>query len=256
VRVKQLVKRAVIDALANQGYSLERMSELGRLADLHGSDKGTRMSAHRYTRVYDRLFHSLRSEHITFVEIGLMRRESRRASTGTDGTNPVPMNRAPSLEMWRNYFPNATIFGFDIDDFSSVKIDRCAILRGDMSCVDDLRRLTQAVGGPIDVLLEDGSHASHHQQIALGSLFPSIRSKGIYLIEDLHWQDERFEKAEAVKTKDILRRFQVEGVFVSQFLSQEQQAYIQDNLERVWLFDSLTSEVDDSTDALAVLIKK
>jgi hypothetical protein len=29
-----------------------------------------------------------------------------------------------------------------------------------------------------------------------------------------------------------------------------------ENVERVWLFDSLTKEVDDASDALAVLVKK
>ena len=164
--------------------------------------------------------------------------------------------KLPSLEMWRSYFANAAIFGFDIDDFSSVKLDRCMILQGDMSSSDDLSRLIQAVGRPIDVLIEDGSHASHHQQIALGWLFPHIRSKEIYVIEDLHWQDPRVERAGAQKTRDILRKFQVDGVFASQFLSREQQAYIQNNVERVWLFDSLSSDVEDATDALAVLIKK
>ena len=41
--------------------------------------------------------------------------------------------QAPSLEMWRRYFPKAKLFGFDIDDFSSVEIDGCVILQGDMS---------------------------------------------------------------------------------------------------------------------------
>lgn len=158
--------------------------------------------------------------------------------------------------MWKTYFREAKIFGFDIDDFSDVKIDNCIIVQGDMSSPNDLSRLISAVDRPIDILIEDGSHASHHQQIAFGFLFPHIASGGLYVIEDLHWQDPTVEKKGAPKTRDILRRFQNDGVFASPFLSTEQQKYIQANIKNIWLFDSLTTEVDDPSDALAVVLKK
>jgi hypothetical protein len=158
--------------------------------------------------------------------------------------------------MWKNYFPNAEIFGFDIDDFSGVKIDRCTTVRGDMSSPADLERLVSTVGRPIDILLEDGSHASHHQQIALGTLFPHLRSDGIYVIEDLHWQDSSIEKPDSPKTRDILRRLQVDRVFESPFVSPEQRSYIERNVKAIALYDSLTLDVADGTDALAVLVRK
>jgi hypothetical protein len=256
--MKQLVKHAVTRALASQGYSLGRINELARLADLYGSDKGTRMSGHCYTRVYEQLFRPLRYERLVFVEIGLLRVDidARRVGNGAEGTAAIEAGRAPSLEMWRDYFPNAEIFGFDIDDFSRVRMERCTILRGDMSSPADLERLARTIGRPIDVLIEDGSHVSHHQQIALGALFPRVKSKGMYVVEDLHWQDARVEKAGAPKTRDILRKLAVNRVFDSPFISEEQRKYITDNVEKVSLFDSLTCEVSDTSDALAVLVKK
>jgi hypothetical protein len=169
---------------------------------------------------------------------------------------PAMASVAPSLEMWRAYFPNADIFGFDIDDFSRVKIDRCRIVRGDMSSRDDLAGFVRTIGHPVDILIEDGSHTSHHQQIALGYLFRYIRPGGLYIIEDLHWQDEDEERSDAPKTRDILRRFQIDGSIRSPYFTREERGYIEENLEKVYLFDSSSWEVDDTSDALGVMVKK
>ena len=54
--------------------------------------------------------------------------------------------------MWREYFPNARIVGFDIADFSKVPvIPGVRIMRGDLGDVDVLRRLI-AVGPRTRVL--------------------------------------------------------------------------------------------------------
>jgi hypothetical protein len=66
----------------------------------------------------------------------------------------------------------------------------------------------------------------------------------------------RIEKKDAPKTRDILRRFQIDRIVESPFLSVDQRKYLEEHVDRVWLFDSLTKEVDDSTDALAILCKK
>jgi hypothetical protein len=258
MRLRQVVKQAAIRLLARQGFLVQRADELTRLADLCGSDKGTRLSAHRYTRIYDQIFRPLKHDRLALVEIGLLRvdDDKRRVSNGTEGADAIGATRAPSLEMWRTYFPNAQLFGFDIDDFSGVTIDRCTILQGDMSSRADLKRLASAVGRSIDILVEDGSHVSHHQQIALATLFPHLKSGGIYVIEDLHWQDDRIEKTNAPKTRNLLRALLVNGVFDSPFLSADEKQYLEEHVVSVSLFDSLTRDVADSTDALAVLVKR
>jgi hypothetical protein len=239
-------------ALVRQGYLLRRIGRLTYLADRFGSDKGTQFNAHLYTEIYARLFEPLREHRLTIAEIGLLRLGDKRRFGGIRSS---PSAAAPSLEMWRDYFPKADIFGFDIDDFSAVKIDRCKIIRGDMSSRDDLAKFVGAIGNPIDILIDDGSHTSHHQQIAFGYLFNYIRSGGIYVIEDLNWQDESKENSNAPKTRDVLRRFQLDGLIVSPFFLPEEQAYVQKNVRKVYLFDS-AQPIQDPTDALGVIIKK
>ena len=238
---------------------LSDLDEVTRLADSFGSDKGTRDDAHGYARIYQRFFEPLRRQHITFLEIGLHRPESdgrRSSGNAAEGTTDAVATKAPSLQMWRTFFPKAKIFGFDIDDFSAVHLDRCSILRGDMASPSDLKRLMQIINAPIDVVIDDASHASHHQQIALGHIFPHVRPGGMYIIEDLCWQDRYLEPVGVPKTRDLLRRFQAIGVFASPIISAEQSRFVQHSVEKVWLFDSLTTRLNDPTDALAVLIKK
>jgi hypothetical protein len=253
--------------IARAGYSIRKLNELTRLADKYRSDKGTCFSAHLYTRVYERYFRSIKNDTISILEIGLLRTEEdkRRPLSAVEGATSGAASRAPSLEMWRSYFPNATLYGFDIDDFSRVNISRCKIIRGDMSSRDDLSRLSRQLDAPLDVIIEDGSHASHHQQIALGTLFPHVRSGGLYIIEDLHWQDALLEKPNAPKTKDLLNRFKVTGKFESPFLSETERAAFERNVDDLSLFDSLTLELcsdhsllpgGDASDAIAIIRKK
>src|SRR5262249_37848129 len=112
------------------------------------------------------------------------------------------------------------------------------------------------VGRSIDIVIEDASHVSHHQQIALASLFPLLRSGGIYVIEDLQWQDESLERSDVLKTKDVLRRFQLDAVFRSWVCSAEECRYLEENIGEINLYDSLSSAFPDMTDALAVLTKR
>lgn len=251
------IKAAVKQLMQRNGLSLNRADDLTRLADEFGSDKGNNLSSHGYTRIYSRLFERMRQREIILLEMGLLRADmdGRRLTNAAEGRTGASGTLAPSLEMWRAFFPKARLYGFDIDDFSDVFIERCTIVRGDMSSAVDLGQLVQIIGKPIDIVIDDASHVSHHQQIALGHLFPYVRPGGMYIMEDLHWQDSTLEVSGAPKTRDILRRLQAIGIFESPFLTMQQCKYVAANLEALRLYDSSTREVDDGTDALAILTK-
>jgi hypothetical protein len=93
---------------------------------------------------------------------------------------------------------------FDIADFSNVSLSNCRILQGDMSSREDLSRLLTL--GPFDIVIDDGSHASPHQQIALACLFPHVAPSGFYFIEDLNSQPLALERADVPQTRTLLRR--------------------------------------------------
>ena len=171
--------------------------DLTRIASRYRTDKGvTYYPFHGYTRHYHRFFGPLRHRPITMLEIGLARKRDRHD----------PRVTCPSLELWAEYFPRATIAGFDIDDFSMVHQQRTRIFRGDQGEERDLLQVT-ATFPRLDIIIDDGSHASFHQQQALKTLWPYLAPDGIYAIEDLDEQPAGLEASlpESPKTRDLLK---------------------------------------------------
>lgn len=225
---KRVRLRTRIRDFANQ----LRRDKLTKLCNKYGTDKGdTVAGCHGYAAIYHSFFKDLRDKEMSVCEIGLCR-------TST--------TKVPSLTVWRNYFSRAKLFGFDIDDFSTVKIPNCTIVRGDSSSREDLRKLGDL--GPFDIVIEDASHASHHQQITLAALFPFVKSGGLFCIEDLHYQPEDLEPKDAPKTRDVIR-----NGYQSPYIQDSEAAFLRANVKSVRFFDSNDKRNEDSHDALVII---
>jgi hypothetical protein len=131
------------------------MTNLTQPANQYNSDKGDRAGCcHCYANLYDQIFEPFPQEEISFLEIGLQREASQHASD------------CPSLRMWLECFPKATVNGFDIADFSNVELPQARIFQGDQGNVADLERVAAEEAGPFDVIINDGSHASFSHPLA------------------------------------------------------------------------------------------
>jgi hypothetical protein len=194
-------------------------SNLTTLANNMASDKGTIHGSppHRYTLLYDLILDRYRSGAINFLELGL-------AVGGPEIGGPVDRQvQSPSVRMWLSYFPRAHIYGFDISDFSHMKHPRFTFVRGDGGSAADVERLAHSSVG-FDVIIDDGSHASHHQQLAFRYLFPKLRPGGTYIIEDLQWQSPAYEGKSVVlpKTRDFFARYFENSEYIdNELLSEE-----------------------------------
>jgi hypothetical protein len=214
-----------------------RADELTRLANRHGTDKGNRwFGRHYYTRIYHQLLAHLRHRPVNLLEIGLRHPFRREVA-------------APSLCMWRDYFRLARLVAFDVDDFSDTYLSNCCIVRGDMSSRRDLSQLFAL--GPFDIVIDDASHASAHQQIALACLFPHVVPGGLYFIEDLHWQPASLERVDVPQTRTLLRR----KCFDSPVITTAEAQFLAANVESVQLFDSCDIYNRDKREALGLLTR-
>jgi hypothetical protein len=184
-----------------------------------GSDKGTEVRVgggvpHGYALDYFSLLTPFRQDSFKLLEIGL-EDESKRSGGPSD---------APSLRAWRNFFPNATVYGYDIDDFGFMTGERTVTFQGDQANRNDFARFLELHGDPsFRVVVDDGSHASSQQQISLASLFPCVEPRGLYLIEDLNWQP--FE--ESPTTLEVLNRFAEVGKLESPFITESEARYLE-----------------------------
>lgn len=175
------------------------------LADGFGSDKGS--SKHRYTELYQMLFLPFRDRKINFLEMGLL---IGGPEHGIDKDRET--TDAPSIRMWLKFFRKATIHGLDVSDFSWFKDDRFRFVRCDM----DRRENIAAAAAELPrmhIIIDDASHASHHQQFGFLELWDNLEPGGIYVIEDLRWQPKAMEKPGITKTGDLFYGFQVNRRF-------------------------------------------
>ncbi len=169
------------------------------LADRYGSDKGS--IKHRYTELYHMLFHPYRRRKINFLEMGLLIGGPEHGIDKDRETTDVP-----SIRMWLEYFPKANIHGLDVSDFSWFKHERFTFHRCDMDDRAEIAKTMQNMAAP-DIVIDDASHASHHQQNAFLDIFPKLKSGGLYVIEDLRWQPDPYEVPGITKTAALLRSF-------------------------------------------------
>jgi hypothetical protein len=206
--------------------------DLTRIASKFPSDKGiTFFPFNGYATHYHALIHRLRRLLITLLEIGLSRKRDRSGRRVA----------CPSLEIWAEYFPNATILSFDLDDFSMVRLPRTTIYRGDQGRSEDLLSIV-AEHLKLDIVIDDGSHASFHQQVSLRTLWPFLTTGGMYFIEDLDLQPVELERVlpSCPLTIDLLK----ERMALAQQIG---------GVTKVSLYDS---PLRDATDTMACIVKQ
>jgi hypothetical protein len=125
---------------------------------------------HHYFEVYERHFERFRSRPIRMLEIGVY--------------------RGGSLRLWREYFhAGSLIVGVDIDS-KCRKHDRpdenVHVRIGSQADPTFLKEVIEEFG-PFDIILDDGSHVTHHQLVSFGVLFrDALKAGGCYLVEDMH----------------------------------------------------------------------
>lgn len=94
-----------------------------------------------------------------------------------------------SLQIWHDYFPNATVIGVDVADAPSGLSGqpRIAFLKGDQSDVAILdRAAVLAGGGGFDVIVDDAAHIGVLAKASFAHLFPRhLIPGGYYVIEDV-----------------------------------------------------------------------
>lgn len=99
------------------------------------------------------------------------------------------MQNGGSLEIWAKYFPEAKhIVGCDIDERCRALVfddPRVSLVVGDATLESVRRRLIE-ISGPLDIVIDDGSHRSEDIVRTFSQYFQYLRDGGVYVAEDLH----------------------------------------------------------------------
>ena len=177
---------------------------------------------HNFIELYDDLFTPMRDTMGKFFEIGI--------------------RSGISHLLWREYFPTAEIFGIDILDFSKQsKGSGITTVVADQSNRDDLQAFIDQCGTGYDVILDDGGHAMHHQQVSLGFLFQHLNPGGYYIIEDVHtslpdyYPGEQFNVNEnqTNTTLFMIEYFMRTEKISSDFMTADEMKYLEENINTI-----------------------
>jgi len=165
-----------------------QLTPLCELAYKYKTDKCPQI-AHAYTPFYYELFKDKRESVKKVLEagIGYITVKNRR----------MGYIIGASLYMWRDFFPNAQIYGADIVPTSIFQDDRIETFLCDETKKEDLEDLIKKTGKDIDIFIDDGSHKTADQIFMAKILMPLLKKDVIYIIEDVGYprgiQKELFE---------------------------------------------------------------
>ena len=137
---------------------------LDEIALKYKTDKSSRQQG--YTNIYPLYLEEYREDRIVFLEIG------------------VHVGR--SIRMWRDYFPNADLFGIEKYPRHEPSLEKelNEIFIGDQEDRTFLKQVSSKAG-PFNVIIDDGGHKMNQQITSFEALWPHIKPNGLYVIEDI-----------------------------------------------------------------------
>lgn len=135
--------------------------DLDTLALKYNTDKSS--DGHWYTRFYEQIFGPMRMRVESVLELGV-----------ADGA---------SLRMWADWFPNARIFGLDMNPVEGEFGPRVVNVTVDQA--DEQRLLDLFTNEKLEIIIDDASHDQEKTLNSLKYLFPLLQPKGWYVIEDM-----------------------------------------------------------------------
>lgn len=166
-------------------------SLLNNLCDTYGSDKGEispnsnpyAWASHNYADFFSLIFGLGRNNVTKVIECGLGTNNPKLASSmGMDG------KPGASLRMWRDYFPNASVIGCDIDIdvlFSEERIKTFHCDQTSSNSIKDFLKNSELSENSVDVIIDDGLHKFFAGKCFFENMITTLRQDGIYIIEDV-----------------------------------------------------------------------
>lgn len=146
-------------------------SELTKISALYKdtTDKGPFTSyeiKHNYTEIYDKLLKPYKNKSISLLEIGV--------------------RWGGSLLMWRDFLPDANIYGIDINPITNKDVLSCESIFTLNFNAYDSKQIEKYIGNlKFNVIIDDGSHRLEDQIKMMNLWYDKLKNDGILIIEDI-----------------------------------------------------------------------
>ncbi len=172
------------------------LCEIGRKYDTDKSSQRNNVTnirhCHPYTLFYDSLFRNHREKNLKIAELGIL-----------DGA---------SLLMWREYFTNSEIYGFeynsDLINIFRKKFDnnRITLSNIDVTNKNSILNAFSETNILYDIIIEDTTHQFEDQIRVIENTYKYLKPGGIMIIEDIYKSYD--EKKYIKRLGPILHNFQ------------------------------------------------
>lgn len=189
IKIREFKKRSNFQYTV---YSQIMTSHLTLLSQKYGTDKGSYnlqnpypWSPHSYTKYYEILFSNNRDNVRKVFECGIGSVDETLVSNMTTSGKS-----GASLRMWKDYFPNAQIFGADIDSkvmFSEERIFTYTMDQTNPKSIIDFWEKVQVED--FDLIIDDGLHTYSAGITLFENSFHKLKEGGWYVIEDVNVYD-------------------------------------------------------------------
>lgn len=163
-----MINKLIID-------STQSTTDLCKLGITFPTDKSpynpsVKLYRHAYTAIYDFLFSSIRNNELTLCEIGIYENKS--------------------IQCWRNYFPHATIYGFEYNTsfIDNAKKDNLTNVIYDFIDVKDPNSIDTTFGRQnktFDIIIDDSTHEVNDQLNIINMSYKYLKTGGYLIIEDI-----------------------------------------------------------------------
>ena len=154
--------------------------DLFELVEKYGTDK----TLSGYTKTYADIFEPVKNKVTSVLEIGLGTLNPAIPSSFSGNTQFFEHYKpGGSLRVWRDFFPEAQVYGIDIAKDCMFSEDRIKTFLFDSSEKEYSDYYLD--GLEFDIIIDDGNHDPKYQIKTLRNLFPKLRENGLYIIEDI-----------------------------------------------------------------------
>ena len=234
-------KKINLDQLEKNNLILPTKS-LNDLFNFFNSDKGdlyeyqynhpsknnkAKVQAHGYAKFYDNYFKNIKNEKLNILEIG-----------------SFYGNASASLFF---YFRNSFLYAADIfPDLFRYKSKRVTNFFVNSSEEESIKNNIIAKNIEFNIIIEDASHSLKDQIISLFLLFKSLKSEGLFVIEELDFPDTRKDmnlEDEHPTLREILDKIKTGLDFYSEYISLEDKKYFMENFDSIEVFKGNFNEI-------------
>ena len=169
---------------------ISKNNSLDELADKYGTDKGgdvnknlsKKEELNNYTPLYQKFFSRDKNNYRLVFELGI-------GSNNLDTPSNMGSNGKPgaSLYMWQEYFPNAEIFGADVDKRILFNENRIKTYFVDQYSTESIKKMWVEIDrNNFDLIIDDGIHDYKGNVNFFENSIQYLKKGGLYIIEDVN----------------------------------------------------------------------